>query len=101
MMDFWMGEVNLGPILLLFTFFGLFPVQLVLCFLVKSRTVRLIPVMILLVMTVIMILGAVICTGYIVFAFIVLAVYLGLMLAVCGAAWAVWGIVRLIKAVRG
>jgi len=90
MYDFWIGDVNFAPILLIFTFAVLFPVQLILCFRGKTKVVRLLPVMIMAVLTSAAVIAAFVSTGYEIILFIVCAVYFAMMLLVCGAAWGIW-----------
>lgn len=97
MYDMWIGDINLAPILLLLTFVVIMPVQFILCFKVKSRIARLLPVIILSIITTAAIIAAAVCTGWDVVFYIVSAIYLGIMLVVCGFVWGIWGIYRLVK----
>ena len=97
MYDFWIGDINIAPILLIITFIVIFPVQLALCFKGKSKSTRLLPVIILAVLTVAAIIASAVCTGYEIIFFIVSAIYLAIMLFVCGVAWGIWAILRFIK----
>lgn len=94
MYDFWVGDVNIAPILLLLTVLVIFPVQLILCFKGKSRTVRLLPVIVLSVLTAVAIIAACICTGWNIILYIVSAIYLAIMLAACGVACGIWAIIK-------
>ena len=51
MFDVWIGDVNLAPFLWIFTLVVVLPIQLALCFKVKSKVVRLLPVIILSILT--------------------------------------------------
>lgn len=97
MYDMWIGNVNLAPILLLFTFVVVLPVQFVLCIRFKSKILRLLPVIILSIMTMSAIVAAAVCTGWDVVFFIVSAIYLAIMLFVCGLVWGIWGILCFVK----
>lgn len=95
MYDFWFGDVNLAPILLFLAIFVIFPGQLVLCFKTKSRMIRLLPTIVLSVVTTAAVIAACVCMGWDIVFYIVSAIYLAIMLHLCGAAWAIWAIVRL------
>lgn len=97
MYDFWIGDINLAPILLVFTFVVIFPVQLILCHKVKSKVARLMPVIILSILTAAAVIAAAVCTGWDIVFFIVSAIYLSLMLFACGIAWGIWSIPRFLK----
>ena len=97
MYDMWIGDINIAPFLLLFTLIGVLPVQAILCFKVKSKSVRLLPVIILSVLTTAAVIAAAIGTGWDVIFYIVSAIYLGIMLAVCGVVWGIWAIIKVIK----
>lgn len=97
MYDFWIGDVNIAPILLAITIIAIFPGQLILCFKGKSRIVRLFPVIVLSILTAAAIIAACICTGWDIVFYIVSAIYLAIMLSSCGVAWVIWAIVKRIR----
>lgn len=94
MLDIWIGDINIAPILWIFTFFVIFPIQLTFCFKVKSKIVRLLPVIILSILTAAAIIAAFAGTGWDVIFYLVSAVYLAIMLFVCGIAWGIWFIIK-------
>lgn len=94
MFDFWLGDINIAPVLLVFTGFVVLPVQLLLCFRGRSRICKLLPVILLTGMITAAILAAFLSTGWAVLGCIVAAVYLMIMLLVCGIAWGIWALVR-------
>lgn len=97
MYDFWIGNVNLAPILIFFTVAVILPGQLILCWKVKSVAIRLLPAVILLILTVFAVIAAVACTGWEIVFFVVSAIYLTLMLLACGIAWGVWTVWRFVS----
>ena len=97
MYDFWIGDINIAPLLLIFTFVVVLPLQAILCLKVKSKITRLLPVIILSVLTTAAVIAAAIGTGWDVIFYIVSAIYLGIMLAVCGVVWGIWAIIKVIK----
>ena len=76
MFDVWMGNVELTTVTLFLSATVLLPLQLLLCFKVKSKLVRLVPVCLLVLPT---------------------ALFAGFMLLICGVGWGIWGMIRLIK----
>ena len=97
MYDFWIGDINIAPFLLIFTFVVVLPLQAILCLKVKSKITRLLPVIILSVLTIAAVVVATIGTGWNVIFYIVSAIYFGIMLAVCGV---VWGVLAIVKCLR-
>ena len=97
MYDFWIGDVNIAPFLLLITSLVIFPGQLLLCYKGKTRIARLLPVIVLSVLTAAAIIAVCICTGWNIVLYIVSAIYLAIMLAACGIAWGIWAIIKCIK----
>lgn len=97
MYDFWIGDINLAPFLLAFTFLVVFPVQLILCCKASKKIIRLIPVIILSFLTAAALIAAVLCNGYDIIFYIVSTIYLAIMLLVCGCAWGIWSVLQLIK----
>lgn len=47
MFDVWMGDIELTTAVLIFSVVVLLPIQLLLCFRVKSKAIRLLPVVLL------------------------------------------------------
>lgn len=100
MLDIWIGSVNLAPILLLFTFAILLPVQLLLCNKAKSILVRLLPIIILSLLAVAALVASSFCLGWDGLFYIQCAINLAVMVVVCGISWGVWAIVQNAKKKR-
>ncbi len=100
MLDIWIGSINLGPILLVFTFAVILPIQLVLCQKAKSILVRLIPIMLLTSLAVAALVASSFCLGWDGLLYVGCAINLAVMVIVCGIGWGVWSIIRSVKKKR-
>ena len=94
MLDVWIGDINIAPYIWVFTLIVVFPIQLALCFKVKSKIVRLLPVIILFVLTVVATIATTTGIDWDALFYLICAVYLAIMLFVCGIAWGIWAIIR-------
>ena len=97
MFDVWLGDIELTTLVLNISFIVIIPVQIVLCFKAKRKAVRLLPVIIFCIPTIIFTFMAMIISGWDGIGYIFLAIFSGFMLLACGIAWGIWGISRLIK----
>ena len=97
MFDVWMGDIELTTAVLIFSIVVLLPIQLLLCFKVKSRAIRLLPVILLSIPTIIFTVMSVAITGWDGLGYIFLAIFTGFMLLLCGVGWGIWAISKLIK----
>ena len=97
MFDIWMGEIELTRFVLLFSLVLLLPAQLLLCFKVRSRVVRLLPVILLSVLTVLPAAVSVLAAGWDGLGYLFLSLFAGFMLFICGIGWGIWGLARLAK----
>lgn len=97
MFDVWMGDIELTTAVLIFSIVVLLPIQLLLCFKVKSRAIRLLPVILLSIPTIIFTVMSVAITGWDGLGYIFLAIFTGFMLLMCGVGWGIWAISKLIK----
>lgn len=101
MFDVWMGDVELTTFVLIFSIVVLLPVQLLLCFKVKSKAIRLLPVILLSIPTLFFIVMAIIATAWDNLVYIFLAIFAGFMLLMCGIGWSIWAITKLIRKKKG
>ena len=101
MFDVWMGDIELTTAVLIFSIVVLLPNQLFLCFKVKSRAIRLLPVILLSIPTIIFTVMSVAITGWDGLGYIFLAIFTGFMLLMCGVGWGIWAISKLIKKKKG
>ena len=97
MFDIWMGDIELTTLVLIFSIVVLLPVQLLLCFKVKSKVIRLLPVIVLSVLTIIFTVMSIAITGWDGLGYIFLAIFAGFMLLVCGMGWGIWAITRYVQ----
>ena len=97
MFDVWMGDIELTTAVLIFSIVVLLPIQLLLCFKVKSRAIRLLPVILLSIPTIIFTVMSVAITGWDGLGYIFLAIFTGFMLLMCGVGWGIWAISKLSK----
>ena len=96
MFDVWMG-VELTTFVLIFSAAVLLPIQLLLCFKVKKKVIRLFPIVALFKLMFIFVLMAVSIDGWDGLGYIFLAIFTGLMLIACGMGWGIWMIFRFLK----
>lgn len=93
MFDIWMGDIELTTAVLIFSIIVLLPVQLLLCFKVKSKIIRLLPIILLSIPTLIFIIMAT-TLGLDGLVCIFLAIFTGFMMLICGVAWGIWAIIK-------
>ena len=101
MFDVWMGDIELTTAVLIFSIVLLLPIQHLLCFKVKSIAIRLLPVILLSIPTIIFTVMSVAITGWDGLGYIFLAIFTGFMLLMCGVGWGIWAISKLIKKKKG
>ena len=99
MFDVWMGDLEFTTVILLFSVVVLLPVQLLLCFKAKRIAIRLLPVIVLTILTIIFTVMSIAITGWKGLGYILLAIFTGFMLLMCGIGWGIWAITRLIRKV--
>ena len=97
MFDVWMGDIELTTAALIFSVVVLFPVQLLLCFKVRSKVIRLLPVMVLAVPASVFCCSAVLRPGQDGLGYTFLAVFSGFMLLMCGLGWGIWAIAQAVN----
>ena len=97
MFDVWMGDIELTTAVLIFSLVVLLPIQLLLCFKVKSKAIRLLPIILLSILTLIFIVMSTTTQGWDGLGYIFLAVFTGFMILICGVGWCIWSIIKLIK----
>lgn len=100
MFDVWFGDVELTTLVLVFSVFVLLPIQLLLCFKVRSKIVRLLPVIALSALSICFLVMAALSSGWTSLGYVFFAVFTGWMLLVCGIGWAIWAIIKRIKGKR-
>lgn len=96
MFDVWIGGIN-AMVVLAALLLVLLPLQLFLCFRVKSVAIRLLPAVIFGVLTVLFGILSQSAEGWDGLGYAVLAIYTAILLLACAVCWLVWGIVRASK----
>ena len=94
MFDIWCGNVELTTLACILSVAILLPVQLLLCFKVKSLTLRLLPVLALSALTAVLLGLACTAPSWDNLGYALLAILTGTMLLLCGAGWAIWAVIR-------
>jgi len=97
MFDIWIDGVNIAPIIWILILIVILPIQLVLCFRVKSKILRMLPVIIFSALTAVFGIAAAVGIGWDVLFYLICTVYFAIMLFVCGVGWGVWAIAGKVK----
>lgn len=100
MFDIWMGDMEITTVVLILSIAVLLPGQLLLCFKVKRRAIRLLPVILLAIPTSLCVVMAIVTSGWGSIGYLLLAILAGFMLLVCGLAWAIWAAAKLVRKKR-
>jgi len=101
MFDVWTGDIELTTATLIFSIVVLLPIQLLLCFKVKSRAIRLLTNILLSMPTIIFVMMSVAITGWDGLGYIFLAIFTSFMMLMCGVGWGIWAISKFIKKKKG
>ncbi|MBQ3154977.1 MAG: hypothetical protein IJB88_07060 [Clostridia bacterium] len=94
MFDIWIGDIELTTVVLIFSVVVLLTVQLLLCFKVKSKIIRLLPAVLLSIPTLLFAVMAVRATGWDRVGHILFAVFGGFMMLMCGIGWGIWALAK-------
>ena len=95
MFDIWWGDIELTRLALILSVVIFLPVQLLLCFKVKSRTIRLLPIIAFSLLILVNVLMAIVTEFANRIAFALFALLSGIVLITCGIGWGIWAIVNL------
>ena len=87
MFDVWLGEMELTTLTLLLSVFLLLPLQLLLCFKVRSLILRLLPVILCALLTGLFLVLAHCSPGWNSLGYLFLALFPGFLLAACDIGW--------------
>ena len=79
MFDIWMGDIELTTAVLVFSIIVLLPIQLLLCFRIKSKVIRLLPMILLSIPTLIFIFMSTTTQGWDGLGYVFLAIFTGFM----------------------
>lgn len=94
MFDIWWGDIELTTLTLIISVVILLPIQLLLCFKVKSPTIRLLPIILFSLLAAAFIIMHLSTTGLGSVAYILLALFAGFMVLMCGIGWGIWAVVN-------
>lgn len=97
MIDVRMRNMDVTTFFWIITILAILTIQLLLCFKVKSRVIRLLPIVLFSISTIVLFHKAVSISGWGGLLYLLYAIYSGIMTFVCGIGWFVWAIIRFIK----
>ena len=101
MFDVWIDDIKLIKAVLVLSVAVLLLIQLSLCFKAKNKVIRLLPVILLSLVTIFFVAMASTSTDWENLAYIFPGIFIGFMWIVCGIAWGIWVIIKLIKKKKG
>ena len=101
MFDVWIGDIELIKAVLVLSVGILLLIQLLLCFKVKNKNIRLLPVILLSIVTIFFVAMASTATDWENLGYIFPAIFIGFMWIACGMAWGIWAIIKLVKKKKG
>ncbi len=97
MFDVWFGGVEITTVVVIASVVLILPIQLLLCAKVRNLLVRLLPAIELAVPTLVFTILYFISTGWDKIGYLLLAIFAGFMLLMCGIGWGIWAVARLVK----
>lgn len=92
MFDIWIGDIELTTLVLIVSIVVLLPLQLLLCFKVKKLMFRLLPIIILSILTIAFMVMNFLIPGWDGLGYLFLAIFSGFMIFMCGVGWGIWAI---------
>lgn len=97
MFDVWIGDRNLTVLAINIAIAIFLPLQLLLCFKVKSLGIRMSPIILLGVLAVAAIVMYCFNAGWSGLIYIFGVIYIGLAMLMCGIGWGIWAIVKVMR----
>lgn len=94
MFDIWLGDLELTTLTLILSFAVFLPLQLLLCFKVRSRMLRLLPVLLLAGSAAVFCLLSLAAAGWNRMVFLFIGIFAAFTLLFCGIGWGIWAIIR-------
>ena len=92
MFDVWLGEVELTTFTLVLALAAVLPGQLLLCFKVRSRFIRLLPLGVCLSLTAVFAVLGLSTPGWDGLGYVFLTIFAGFLAAACGLGWGIWAL---------
>lgn len=87
MFDIWIGDVEITTLVLIFSVAVLLPIQLLLCFKVRSKAARLLPISVLFISAVVSAAVSAAVMGWKRLGYVFLAIFTGFMSLICVIGW--------------
>ena len=97
MFDLWSRDTEIMLLLAVSSICIILPIQLVLCFRANRFLVKLLPAILLTVITVVFYAMTLVTTDWSAFAYGILAIFAEVLLFFSAVAWGIWGIIKLIQ----
>lgn len=96
MIDVRMDDIDVTTLFWIFTILIILTIQLLLCFKVNSRFIRLLPIVLFSISTIVLFHKAVSISGWGGLIYLLYALYTGIMTFICGIGWILWAIIRFV-----
>ena len=97
MFEVGIGDIELIKAVFVLSVVVLLLIQLLLCFKVKNKVIRLLPAILLSIFTIFFVAMASTATDWENLGYIVPAIFIGFMWLMCSMAWGIWASIKLIK----
>ena len=97
MFEIGIGDIELIKAVFVLSVVVLLLIQLLLCFKVKNKVIRLLPAILLSIFTIFFVAMASTATDWENLGYIFPIIFIGVMWLMCGIAWGIWGSIKLIK----
>ena len=97
MFDIWLGSINFTWLMIGVSFILILPIQLLLCFRVKSLTLRLLPIGLSVALCCIFLILALTFPGWYGLLFAMFTIYSAGMVFLCAMGWGIWKLVQILK----
>jgi len=101
MFEVGIGDIELIKAVFVLSVVVLLLIQLLLCFKVKNKVIRLLPAILLSIFTIFFVAMASTATDWENLGYIFPVIFIGFMWLVCGMAWGIWAIIKLVKKKKG
>ena len=101
MFDVWIGNIKLIKAVLVLSVVVLLLIQLLICFKAKNKIIRLLPVILLSIVTIFFVAMASTATDWENLGYIFPAIFIGVMWIACGMALGICAVIKLVKKKKG
>ena len=100
MFDIYIGEIELTEVIIFASILITIPLQLFLCFKVKKLSLRLLPIIILLILILSFFCMSQFAEGWDGLGYIILAMLAGILLVACIISWGIWLVAKFVKKIK-